>query len=540
MKSNPPVISIVIVHFKVPEFLIRALRSLRQALLYDQAEVIVVDNASMDNSKQIITGEFPEIAWIDLKSNIGFGKACNVGAKSAGGEFLLFINPDTLVSQNTLSESIRLMRERPDIGLMGPEILNPDGTLQVSCRRGFPTPAVAFYKLAGLSALFPKSRRFGRYNLSYLDPKAECEVDAVSGSFMVMPRCLFQDIGGFDEAFFMYGEDLDICYRVKERGYKVWYNPRTQIIHFKGRSSSKQSFHSKKAWYEAMLIFSRKYRHIQKSFFPGWLIAAAIISRATLTLISGLFRTSTAMLIDFALINTILFVGVSLRFVLSGMSSPYTGNHMVILIGMHALLSASFILTFAVRGVYAKARYSVVNTLVSGAAASTIFMSCVYFVNSMAFSRIAFLISALCIMLLLIVWREGLPILVGRLKRMVYSTGNAIVLGNDAVAKLLIKNFEDDPTAHIKGIVWASQTKVPGEFMGYPVLGTIEHIRSVLESGGIDLLLIATAQPWYSYVIEALASSKVKNLTIRWVPHELFEKPPEHLPAVIPLHDFAV
>jgi len=338
----------------------------------------------------------------------------------------------------------------------------------------------------------------------------------------------------------MYGEDLDICYRVKERGYKVWYNPRTQIIHFKGRSSSKQSFQSRKAWYEAMLIFSRKYRHINKSFFPGWLIVAAIMSRATITLITGLFRTSTALFIDFALTNAILFVGISLRFVLNGMSSPYTGHHMVILIGMHALLSASFILMFAVRGVYSKVRYSVVNTLVSGAIASMIFMSFVYFVNSMAFSRIAFLISALCIMLLLVAWREVLPALVGRFKRMIYSTGNVIVLGNDAVATLLIRNFENDPTAHIKGIVWASQIKVPGEFMGYPVLGTIEQIRSVLESGGIDLLLIATAQPWYSYVIEALASSKVKNLTIRWVPHELFEKPPKELPALIPLHDFAV
>jgi O-antigen biosynthesis protein len=540
LNQNPPLISIVIVHFKVPDFLMRALHSLHQALLFDQSEVIIVDNASMDDSKQRITGEFPEIKWIDLKSNIGFGKACNVGAKSATGTYLLFINPDTLVSQNTLSESIRLLRARPDVGLMGPEILNPDGTLQVSCRRSFPTPAVAFYRLAGLSRIFPKSRKFGQYNLSYLDPKQECEVDAVSGSFMFMPRALFQDIGGFDEAFFMYGEDLDICYRVKEKGYKVWYNPRTQIVHFKGRSSSKQSFQSRKAWYEAMLIFSRKYRHIHKSFYPGWLIVGAIISRATITIATSLFRTSTAMLIDFALINAILFFGISLRFVLSGKASPYAGNHFVILIGMHILLTASFIVTFAIRGVYSKERYSVGNTFIGGAVASTIFMSCVYFVNSMAFSRIAFLISAICIMLLLVAWREVLPFLVGRLKRMIYSTGNVIVLGNDTVATLLIKNVEEDSTAHIKGVLWPSLEKFPGEFMGYPVLGTIENIRSILERGGIDLLLIATAQPWYSYVIEALASSKVKNLTIRWVPPELFTKAPEQLPLFIPLHDFAV
>jgi GT2 family glycosyltransferase len=540
LRLNSPLISIVIIHFKVPDFLIRALRSLRQALLYDQSEVIIVDNASMDNSKQRITEEFPEIKWIDLKSNIGFGKACNVGAKSAAGTYVLFINPDTLVSQNTLSEAVSLLRARPDIGLMGPEILNPDGTLQVSCRRSFPTPAIAFYRLFGLSSLFPKSKRFGQYNLSYLDPKQECEVDAVSGSFMFMPRALFQDIGGFDEAFFMYGEDLDICFRVKEKGFKVWYNPRTQIIHFKGRSSSKQSFQSRKAWYEAMLIFSRKYQHIHKSFFPGWLIAAAIVSRATITIITSLFRTSTATLIDFALINAILFIGISARFILSGKESPYAGTHFVTLICMHILLTASFIVSFTIRGVYSKERYSLSNLLSAGAGASAVFMSFVYFVQSMAFSRIAFLLSAICIILLLVTWREVLPFLVGRLKRMVYSTGNVIILGNDTVATLLIKNVEEDPTAHIKGVLWPLLEKFPGEFMGYPVLGTIENIRSVLEWGDIDLLLIATAQPWYSYVIEALASSKVKNLTIRWVPHELFAQTPEQLPQVIPLRDFAV
>jgi O-antigen biosynthesis protein len=544
LNAPTPLISIVIVHFKVPEFLIRLLQSLRQAHMYDKSEVIVVDNASQDNSKETVTREFPEIQWIDMKSNIGFGKACNVGAKSAQGPYLLFINPDTLVSQNTLTESVSLLKQRPDIGLMGPEILNPDGTLQVSCRRSFPTPLVAIYRFTGLSKIFPKSRRFGKYNLSFLDPKKPSEVDAVSGSFMFMPRSLFQDIGGFDEAFFMYGEDLDICYRVKEKGFKVWYNPQTQIVHFKGKSSSKQSFHSRKAFYEAMLIFSRKYRHLNKSFFPGWLIAGAIVTKAVLSIITNLFKTSTALFIDFALINVILFFGISLRFILSGMESPYAGpyagNNVLILIGMHVLLTTSFISIFTVRGVYSKERYSIGNISVSGAIASMVFMSCAYFVKSMALSRIAFLISTLFITCALVCWREALPALIGRLKRLMFSTGNVIVLGNDPVAEILIKNIEKDATAQIIGILWPDEKKFPGEFMGYPVLGTIENIRTILERGNIDLFLIATAHPWYSYVIEALASSKIKNLTIRWVPHELFTNTQDKLPPIIPLHDFTV
>jgi len=279
----------VIVHYKVPDFLQRALRSLRQAQLYDQTEVIVVDNASRDESKRCITEEFPEVQWIGLKSNIGFGKACNVGAQCSHGTFILFINPDTLVSQNTLSECFNFFNRHDHVGIIGPKILNADGTLQVSCRRSFPTPSVAFYRLTGLSKLFPKSRRFGHYNLTFLDPEQESEVDAVSGSFMFMRLSLFQDIGGFDETFFMYGEDLDLCWRVKEKGHAVWYDPHTQIIHFKGRSSAKMSFTSRKAFYEAMVIFSRKYSRLHRSFFPGWLIVAAIVSLATRTIAANLF-----------------------------------------------------------------------------------------------------------------------------------------------------------------------------------------------------------------------------------------------------------
>ena len=539
MQPGAKVISIIIVHFKVPDFLQRALRSLRQAQLYDQSEIIIIDNASQDSSKLSILEEFPEVQWIALKSNIGFGKACNVGAQCASGTYLLFLNPDTLISENTLSESVRFLRERPDVGLMGPKILNSDGSLQVSCRRSFPTPSVAFYRLAGLSRLFPKSKRFGRYNLSFLAPDQSSEVDAVSGSFMFMPLALFQEIGGFDETFFMYGEDLDICYRVKEKGYKVWYNPLTQIVHFKGRSSSKMSMRSRKWFYEAMLIFSRKYSRKHKSYLPGWLIIAAIGYFATLTITTTLLKTFTATLIDCFVINALLFGGIVLRFSLAGLDNPYLEN-IVPMIGMHLLLTASFIVIFVIRGVYSKERYSISNTLVSGLMASVIFMSCVYFINSMAISRIAFLISTIFITALLVIWREGLPRVTGRIKRIIFSTGKVIILGNDEIAASLIKNFEDDQTALIAGVLWPSNEKFPGEFLGYPVLGTIENIRTVLERDHVDLLLIATVQPWYSHVIEALASSKIKNLTIRWVPHELFTKPLDQLPPVIPLHDFTV
>jgi O-antigen biosynthesis protein len=540
VSSRDILISIVIVNYRVPDYLKRTLLSLREADLYDRSEVIVVDNASQDDSRTRITGEFPEVVWVGLKNNIGFGKACNVGAKNARGEFLLFLNPDTLVSTTTLKVCVEFFASHPRAGLMGPKIINADGSLQAGCRRSFPSPLVAFYRLAGLSKMFPKSRRFGKYNLTYLDPDTAAEVDAVSGSFMFVPASLFREINGFDETFFMYGEDLDLCCRVKEKGRTVWYNPATQIIHFKGKSAAKQTWKSRRAFYEAMIIFSRKYKHMHTAFFPGWLILVGIILQAGVNFLASLFRIFFACFIDLLLLNGILWGGITIRFFISSMTSPYTGSSVAIMLFLHALLSLSFVGIFLYRGVYSKERYSVASAFVSGLIASVIFMAAVFFMKSMAFSRIAFGVSTVVIIATLIAWREVLPRVLSRFRRFIFSTGSVVILGSDDVATALIRNFEEDSSANIRGILWPAKGNYPGEFQGYPVLGHIENIKDVLSRDRVDLLLIATDQPWYSHLIETLATVKVKNLTIRWVPTELFGRSGEKLPEVIPLRDFSV
>lgn len=540
MAAPNTLISIVIVNFKVADYLKRTLLSLREADLYNRSEVIVVDNASHDDSRGLITAEFPEVTWVGLKNNIGFGKACNVGAKSGRGEFLLFLNPDTLVSKNTLQTCVDFFGSHPGAGVMGPKILNADGTLQAGCRRSFPSPLVAFYRLAGLSRLFPNSRRFGRYNLTFLDPGALSEVDAVSGSFMFVLSRLFHDIGGFDETFFMYGEDLDLCCRIKDRGYSVWYNPATTIIHFKGRSAAKRMWKSRRAFYEAMILFSRKYKHTRASFFPGWLIMVGILFQAGANFVGSILKTSTAVYIDVFVINVLLWSGITLWFSFLSMVSPYAGGSVGMLLLMHVLLSLSFVSNFAYRGVYSKERYSAVNAIVSGMTASVVFLAVVFFVKSMALSRIAFGVSTVFITFTLVAWREALPRLLTRFRRVAFSTGSVVILGSDDVAATLIRNVENDPSANLQGILWPSVNGSPGEFMGYPVLGHIENIKDVLSRQHVDLLLIATDQPWYSHLIEALATVKVRNLTIRWVPTELFTFPRDKLPGVIPLRDFSV
>jgi FlaA1/EpsC-like NDP-sugar epimerase len=222
------------------------------------------------------------------------------------------------------------------------------------------------------------------------------------------------------------------------------------------------------------------------------------------------------------------------------MGSPYTGSSVATVLFMHALLSLSFLGIFLYRGVYSKERYSVANAFLSGIMASVIFVAAVFFVKSMAFSRIAFGASAIVITLALVAWREALPRVLSRVRRLVFSTGNVVILGNDEVATTLIRNFEEDSSATIQGVLWPVKEQFPGEFQGYPVLGHLENIKDVLFRIRVDLLLIATPQPWYSHLIEALATVKVKHLTIRWVPPELFGRSQAKLPGVIPLRDFSV
>jgi len=403
--NNDILISIIIVNYKVPQYLMEALASLRLAELYDKSEVIVVDNASGDNSQELIASEFKEVQWIQLKENIGFGKACNAGAASARGKYLLLLNPDTVVSSSTLKNAVEFMEANPKAGLMGPKILNPDGTLQLSCRRSDPTPAVAFYYLSGLSRLFPKSKRFGRYNLTYMDENKTAQVDVVSGSFMFMTLHLFRTIDGFDERFFMYGEDIDLCFRIRQQGYEVWYYPVVEIIHLKGKSSAKRQIRSRFYFYEAMIIYSRKYRDIQNRFFPVWLMWIGIAVLAAFNIVTILMRSAAAAIFDLAAINLSLWCGVKLWFSYRGYASSYTTEQLWPLLTIHGFTTLIFLFMFAYNGVYSVKDYSVKNTIYSGLLSSSLAMSGVYFLTS--YSRGGFLMGLLMAVLLTSGWHAA-------------------------------------------------------------------------------------------------------------------------------------
>jgi len=200
-------ITIIIVNYNVKEFVKNLLYSLHKALENYSSEIIVVDNASSDGSVEDIKEKFSYVNVIANDENVGFGKANNQGLEIAKGKYIVFLNPDTIVREDTFSKLIKFIKSNPDAGMATCKVLNPDGTLQLACRRGFPGPWTSFTKIVGLSKLFPKSKLFSKYNLTYLDENKINEVDAISGSFMMFTREVYEKVGGFDPQFFMYGED---------------------------------------------------------------------------------------------------------------------------------------------------------------------------------------------------------------------------------------------------------------------------------------------------------------------------------------------
>ena len=251
-------LSIIIVNYNVKEFLQNLIHSIEKASSNLTKEIFIIDNASDDGSVDFIKEKFPQIKLFANQKNLGFGKANNIGLKEATGKYILLINPDTIVAEDTFEKMIQFFESNKNVGLAGCKILNPDGTLQLACRRSFPGPWTSFTKVTGLSSLFPNSKIFARYNLTYLDENQTYEVDAISGSFMMMRKEVYDKVGGFDEQFFMYGEDLDLCYRIQKAGYKVFYVHTTQIIHYKGESTKRSSLDETKVFYSSMHLFVKK------------------------------------------------------------------------------------------------------------------------------------------------------------------------------------------------------------------------------------------------------------------------------------------
>jgi GT2 family glycosyltransferase len=300
-------LSVIIVNYNVEFFLEQCLLSVFRALEHTEGEVFVVDNNSIDGSVAMVRQKFPSVILIDNKENAGFSRANNQALKLAKGEYHLLLNPDTIVEEDTFEKVIRFMDEHPDAGGLGVKMIDGKGNFLPESKRGLPTPAVAFYKIFGLSRLFPKSKKFGRYHLSYLDQNSTHEIEILSGAFMLMRKTALEKVGLLDEAFFMYGEDIDLSYRICLGGYKNYYYPGTRIIHYKGESTKKSSVNYVFVFYNAMIIFARKHFSSKNAKLFSFLINLAIYFRAGLALGNRVLRKSILPVLDYTAMLILLF-----------------------------------------------------------------------------------------------------------------------------------------------------------------------------------------------------------------------------------------
>lgn len=303
----PLQLSIIIVNYNVKHFIEQCLHSVYKSLKSIEAEVFVVDNNSIDGSIALIQEKFPQVNLIVNATNKGFSVANNQAINMAKGKYILLLNPDTVVQEDTFTKTIAFMDSHPEAGGLGIKMLDGKGNFLPESKRGLPTPMVAFYKIFGLARLFPHSKKFGQYHLTYLNKDQNHVVDVLSGAFMLMRKEVLDKVGLLDETFFMYGEDIDLSYRITKGGFKNYYFSESSIIHYKGESTKKSSVNYVIVFYKAMALFANKHFSEKNAKSFNFLIHLAIYLRAAAAIFTRFIKQLFFPSIDFALLLSGLY-----------------------------------------------------------------------------------------------------------------------------------------------------------------------------------------------------------------------------------------
>jgi len=326
-------LSVIIVNYNVRHFLEQTLRSTMQAIssMEETVEVIVVDNNSPDDSVEMVKAEFPAIQLVARKDNPGFSVANNDGIERSKGQYVLLLNPDTVVAEDTFSKVIAFMDEHSDCGGLGVKMVDGQGIFLPESKRGLPTPFVAFCKMTGLSRLFAKSARFNRYHLGFLPSNETNKIEVLSGAFMAMRKEALDKVGLLDETFFMYGEDIDLSYRLIKGGYKNYYLANTTIIHYKGESTKKGSLNYVKVFYNAMIIFAQKHFAGSQSWLYTSFIRLGIYLRALMSLLFRWFGKVLPVATDVAVMfGGLLWLKNMYANNIKGASNYYDENFLIV------------------------------------------------------------------------------------------------------------------------------------------------------------------------------------------------------------------
>ncbi|HSR19261.1 MAG TPA: sugar transferase, partial [Ignavibacteriaceae bacterium] len=423
-------------------------------------------------------------------------------------------NPDCIVSEDTLDNMISFFDSQPECGLAGCKILNSDGTLQLACRRSFPGPWTSFTKVTGLSNLLPASRIFARYNLTYLDENKTYEVDAVSGSFMMIRKEVYEKVGGFDQQFFMYGEDLDLCYRVQKSGFKVFYVHTTQVIHYKGESTKRSNLDETKLFYHAMHLFVKK--HLSSFPLVELILRTAIGFRELFAFLGKRKLSLYTALIDFILFNLSLFIAEQFYKYMT----EWVGFAPEAYIVIYTIPAFVQIFVSALSGVYRKDEVSVLRNFGAIIVSFLIVTSATFFFKQYAFSRAVVLITFILFLLVTTSYRIFLKLffklgikLDGALNR------RTVIVGTDAEAVRLaqkIKQQKADIHSYI-GLIGKTHSEIGKEVNGFSVVGSIGNIKNVFAERKINEVIFSSEEISYSDMMSIVSASKNINVDFKIV-----------------------
>lgn len=501
-------VSVVVVNFNVQEYVANLFSSLYRASNGLRLEIFLIDNSSIDGSIPYLKERFPSVHYVRNKDNVGFGKANNQAIMQAKGDFTLIINPDTLVSEDTLHSCIQAMKKDPKIGALGCKILNADGSFAPESKRSFPSIWSSFCKASGLTALFPRSKRFGSYYMNALGEDDEGYIPVLSGAFMFFETALLQALGGFDERFFMYGEDIDLCKRVHEAGREIYYLPTTTIVHYKGESARQDDITYIRSFNQALYIYFDK--HYSNSYLRifGGAVRFAVFLKMIGAFLSLVVNHLRPLIVDLLLINLTLLVGYLIRYDISPdqLLEPSYARFL----WTNFILSFSYSLISPQFGILSRNRYGVVARVKPLLLSYALLAMVSFFIKEIAFSRLILASSAIIdVILFTIIYTirksssntsEAVP---GKL-----NTTRVFIVGyHQSQTSELIQRIRNQAgwNYEILGvIVQDSKTEgIPKLIEGVPVIGNSNQLKELIRAYRVHQL---------HYVMQAMQYKEILKL----------------------------
>jgi len=524
MAKNTQIVSVIIVSYNVKDFLEQALESVNRALNGISSEVIVVDNNSVDGSVQMLQKRFPNVDVIASKENLGFSGGNNLALKKATGQYIVLLNPDTLVQEDTFHKLIDFFENNPQASAATCKILNPDGTFSIDCRHSIPTPSTAFWKLLGLNKLFPKSKIFGRYNLTYLDENDTYPVEAISGSFMMIKKEIVDKTGLLDETFFMYCEDIDYCHRINQQGGKIYYVPDTQIIHYKGESTKVNNIDYVITFNKSLYQFYKKH-YQQKYIYPfKWFILLGVIFRGLIIYTKNTVKKYYPLLLDLTILNTVLFFSFFFRYEYK--QSFHLEDFFSQYIIINFITTAIYFISALFFDLNRKGRFQpekVFKVLLS----TFLFVAALtFFFNQFAFSRFVVVIAAIVSSVFMISWRiffNKYGIKYSNALGKEFVRKKTLIVGEDAETKKLLEKLNHmlDSGLDLLGLVGTSRDQIGKKVGGFSFVTSLDQLQEFVSIKKIDMIIFSTHNISYEAILSTMTAMQNTQVEFKMVPGHL-------------------